>query len=194
MRFLKSENDFSTSVEKALDEIDENWRDKEGLIIAGSHSPSLIDEKLEAIKEARENGIPFLGICFGMELAAIEYARNVLGLKDANSPEIDLKTPHQVISKLIKLRVGIRPVKWQGFTWNMSHWHNYAFNNAFRDSFTDWNLSFTDGVLEVGQLKNHPHFVIVQGHPEYDSSKENPHPLLTSFLQSCKPITDGLQA
>ena len=126
MLFLRTEKDFSVSVEKALDEIDKDWRDYEGLIISGTHSPDIIDEKLEALKEAREKGTPALGICFGMQLMVIEYARS-MGL-NANTTEIE-ETEHPVIHKLPKLRVGIFKVDWPTFGSRMeSHWHNYAFN------------------------------------------------------------------
>ena len=80
-------NDFNTTVEKALSEIDQDWRSYSGLIVCGTHSPHDVDEMIKQIKWYRENGAPFLGICFGHQLAAIEYARNVLGIQSATSEE-----------------------------------------------------------------------------------------------------------
>src|SRR3990167_2716060 len=80
-------NDFSTSVIRALSEIDKDWESYDGLVVCGTHSPHDVEMMIDKIRQARESGRPFLGICFGHQLAAIEYARNVLGIKDATSEE-----------------------------------------------------------------------------------------------------------
>lgn len=185
MEIIKSENDFYTSVEKSFEEISPKWKDLKGLVVVGSHLPSDIEKKLEALKRARENGIPTLGICFGLQLMVIEYARNVLGIKDATSEEIGEGT--LVVNSLPKLHVGIdRVAGWWGTT-DESHWHNFAFNVSFVEQFEkDWELSIGDGILEIMRLKKHPFFVGVQFHPEYQSSKERPHPVLADFLKACK--------
>lgn len=187
MQIIKTDNDFYTSVEKAFDEIDLKWRDYDGLLVLGSHMPTQVSEKITAIMDARENNRPFLGICFGMQLAAIEYARSVLKIKDATSEEIDKESEHQVINKLPRLRVGIDKVaSWWGTT-DESHWHNFAFNASYHAEFRkDWDISYTDGIAEVMRLRAHPFFVGVQFHPEYQSSKEKPHTLLLDFLNVCK--------
>lgn len=154
MRIL---NDFTTSVEKALGEIDPKWRDYNGLIICGTHSPvELVAEAMiEDIKEARENGTPFLGICFGHQLAAIEYARNVMGIKDATSEEFGVGT--YIVKRRPELKVGLHDGE--------TYWNNYEV---------------------VIDFFNPEHFVTSQYHPEYQSSKDNPHPLLVKFLDLCK--------
>ncbi len=187
MEIVKSESDFYISVEKALDEIDSKWRDYKGVIVLGSHAPTDIEEKIRLIKEARENNVPCLGICMGMQLMAIEYARNILGILDATSEEIGPGTP--IIKKLPEMRVGIRPVVWKGKTSMESHWHHYGFNNEFYAMFGDWEMVFTDRIAEVMQLKTgHPFMVGLQFHPEYQSSKKHPHPLLANFIAACKKI------
>ena len=107
--------DFNTSVTKALSEIDSDYERLGGLVVCGTHTPHDVEEMIEKIKEARENGRPFLGICFGHQLAAIEYARNVLGIKDATSEEFGKGT--LVVKKRPWLKVG----QYDG----ESYWSNY---------------------------------------------------------------------
>lgn len=184
MEIIKNENDFYTSVERALDEIDKTWRDLPGLLIVGSHMPSDVEAKIAAIKKARESGTPFLGICFGMQLMAIEYARGTF--KDATSEEIGEGT--HVITKLPRLHVGLDKVAgWWGTT-DESHWHNYAVNstqwpNLFKD---DWDISASDGIVEIMRYKKAEFFVGVQFHPEYNSFKDKFHPVLVDFLDACR--------
>ena len=110
-------NDFNTSVRRALTEIDKNWESYEGLIICGTHSPEKqdIEHQINEIRAARESGLPFLGICFGHQLAAVEHARNVRGIADAVSTEWGKGTP--VVKKLPELHVGLHNGE--------SYWHNY---------------------------------------------------------------------
>lgn len=190
MEIIKSQDDFYTSVEKSLDEIDLKWRDYKGLLVLGSHTPKDYELKMIAIERARIDGTPFLGICFGMQLAAIEYARNVLGIKNATSEEMykDGDEATLVITKLSKIRVGIRKVAgWWGQT-EESHWHNYELSGAFIKRFlTEWDISESeDGVVEIMKFVPHPFFVGVQFHPEYQSTKEKPHPLLVDFINVCR--------
>ncbi|MEK6829248.1 MAG: gamma-glutamyl-gamma-aminobutyrate hydrolase family protein [Nanoarchaeota archaeon] len=187
MEVLITENDFFTNVERALNEIDENWKTYHGLIITGSHVPSEVEKKLEAIKRARENNVPFLGICFGMQLAVIEYARNVMNVHNANTQEITMDTNYPVVHKLPELRVGIYPVNsWWGQSME-SHWHNYSFNRAYHKYFEgDWDISYTGEIAEIMKLRKHPFFMGVQFHAEYQSSQEKPHPILFEFLRICK--------
>ena len=191
---MSSENDFDTSVLKALEEIDPEYHKYHGLLAVGSHTPVDLDFKLEKLKEARENKIPTLGICLGMQMMVIEYARNILRLQLANSTEVDPKSKYQVIHKLNKLRVGIKPVIWNNIKTMESHWHNYWFNNYYKDRYMeDWDMSFSGGILEVMRLKGHPHFLGIQFHAEYQSSKEKPHPILVEFVEQCKSFNaDGL--
>lgn len=180
MEIIKNENDFYTNIEHAMSAIDKRFTQYPGFVVCGSHNPKDVDRKLATIKYAREKDIPCLGVCMGMQLMIIEYARNILGLKDANSTEIDPLTPDPVIIKLPKLRVGIHQVdsNWE------SHWHHYAFNNKYRELFAkDWRLIYgEDDILEGMRLQGKKYHFGVQFHPEY---QEN-HPLLGSFIKSCQ--------
>jgi CTP synthase len=185
MEIIKSKNDFYTSVEKAFDEIDPKWRTYKGIVVVGSHVPTEVPAKLESIRLARLTGIPFLGICMGMQLACVEYAKNVLGIERANTQEIDPLA--DIVVKMPKLRVGIFKV---GGAME-SHWHNYKVNEDFIDLLgvhfdTISSTEFPSKVLEYIKLKGHPHFVGVQFHPEYQSYKDKPHPVLVDFLRACK--------
>ena len=187
MEILKNNNDFFTSVHKALSEIDENWDDYPGLIIVGTHAPVDVEEKLKAIQEVRERGIPILGICFGMQLLLIEAARNLCNLENANTTEVDPNILNPIITKLSDLRVGIKTVKWpDGSETQESHWHRYAFNKGytlFLEQF--YNLYFTGDILEIIRGKN---IMGVQFHPEYQSEKGHSHPILKEFLELCRGL------
>lgn len=154
-------NSFQTSVRRALDEIDINWPRYRGLIICGTHSPEEVDVEMliSKIKLARELEIPFLGICFGHQLAAIEYARNVLGIKDAVSEEWGVGT--FIVKKMPQLNVGLKDGE--------SYWNNYEVN------LPNWE-----------KPKN---FFTSQFHPEYESSIDKPHPLLIKFLKYAKDLS-----
>ena len=115
MIFFESEYEFTTTLRKALDDIDPQWETYKGLIVSGSHTPHMVEEKLAAIKQAREEGYPFLGICFGYQLATIEYARNVMNIKDATSEEFGEGT------FVVKKREGLKVGQKNGESW----WSNY---------------------------------------------------------------------
>jgi CTP synthase len=169
-------NDFATSVKKALSEIDPKWESYAGLIVCGTHSPQNTEEMIEAIRIAKEVNIPTLGICFGMQLMAIEYARSELGIKDATSEEFG--EGKIVINKMPELRVGIYPVLPKGRL--ESHWHNYTLDKMFEPIATEWSK---EGLIERIDIGNR---IGVQYHPEYGSSEWNPHELLVEFINKCK--------
>lgn len=150
---------FDTSVRKALKEIDPNWESYDGLIVCGTHEPLKHDIEgiLKKIKEARETGMPYLGLCWGYQLAAIEYARNVLEITDATSEEWGKGT--FVVKKRKDLNVGHKG--------DMSYWNNYEV-----DMPDPYWLS--------------PHFYATQGHPEYESSYWKPSKILVDFINHCK--------
>lgn len=178
---MKVLNDFTTSVEKALSEIHPKWRDLEGLIVCGSHTPVNTEQMLEELQHARENKIPTLGICFGMQLMAVEYARNVMRIDNATSEEFGKKGTF-IVQKLPSLRVGMKEVKGR----NESHWHRYGVGAEWAFEFKGkWDIVF-DTVIEEMYLRGHPHYVGVQYHPEYQSSADKPHPLLVEFLRTCQ--------
>ena len=149
-------NSFQTSVRKALDEIDINWPKYRGLIICGTHSPEDTERLIDKIRIVRELKIPYLGICFGHQLAAIEYARNVLGIKDATSEEFGTGT--FVVKKRNELKVGLYDGE--------SYWNN------FEVDLPNWDKP--------------QNFFTSQAHPEYQSSIDKPHPLLVEFLKYAK--------
>lgn len=157
---MKILNDFSTSVRKALEEIDPNYESYPGLVICGTHSPHDVESMIEEIRVARETGLPFYGECFGHQLAAIEYARNALGIKDATSEEFGQGT--FVVKKLPELNVGMKPVgdRMESF------WNNYE--------------------VDLPEWKKPYNFFTAQYHASYQSSKDKPHPLLVEFLQYAK--------
>jgi len=154
-------NDFNTSVEKALSEIDENWKSYDGLIICGTHNPHDVEALIAKIKEARETGKPALLICAGHQLGAVEYARNVLGVENAMSEEWGILGQFIVIKRPEGLKVGL----YEG----ESYWNNYEVVESF------------DSIWEKA-----PNFITVQYHPEYQSSLDRPHPDLIKFLNLCR--------
>lgn len=178
-------NDFDTSVRKALDEIDPEWESYPGLIVCGSHTPKDLDQTLDQIKNARENDLPFLGLCMGFQMALIEYARNVLGMIEANTTEIDPDTSTPIIEKMKELRVGMRPVGSR----MESFWHNYAFNEDYLDLFigNGWNFLKSE-VVAQGRLNGPKYFFGTQYHPEYQSEPGKPHPVLKQFLDHARTM------
>lgn len=158
---MKILNDFNTSVRKALSEIDKNYESYNGLVICGTHSPHDWEEMIKEIHTARIEKTPFLGICFGHQLAAIEYARYVLGIEDATSEEFSDKGTFVVI-KRNELNVGLKDGE--------TYWNNYEVYEPIINNWPD----------------KPDYFFTCQFHPEYQSSKKNPHPLLVEFIQKCK--------
>lgn len=181
-----------------------------GLLVAPGFGSRGIEGKISAIQYVRENNIPFFGICLGMQMAVIEYARNVLGLKDANSTEMDENTPHPVISLMDEQK----EVENKGGTMRLGAWdctlspnslvheiyqtdaiserhrHRYELNNSYVDELSKHGLFATGinpdtGLAEIVEIKSHPWFVGVQYHPEYKSTVLEPHPLFTAFVKVC---------
>ena len=182
-------------------------REMDGILIPGGFGARGIEGKVITIQYAREHQIPFLGLCLGMQCATIEFARNVAGLKDANSAEFDERTPHPVIhlmsdqqsisdkggtmrlgSYTCKLGEGTLAQKMYGLSdVRERHRHRYEFNNAYRDRLTAKGLVLSglspDGrLVEIVELQNHPWFLATQFHPEYNSRPHHPHPLFTGFV------------
>jgi len=177
--------DFNTTVTKALSEITPDYEKINGLVICGTHTPKDWERIVVLLKNAREKGIPTLGICFGLQMMVVEWARHILGWEDAQSTEIQL-TKHPVIAKMENLRVGIFPVN--GIM--ESHWHNYCVNNYWTDPLINnyFDVIRTENIVEEIKLKNHPYYVGVQYHPEYQSSKDKPHPIFIDFITSCQQL------
>jgi CTP synthase len=180
-----------------------------GILVAPGFGGRGIEGKIAAIKYARENNIPFLGICLGMQCAVIEFARNVLGHKDAHSTEVNPDTKYPVIDfmedqkKVTRkggtMRLGEYPCVIQKSTRTFSiygkqkiferHRHRYEFNNKYLKEFETGGMLAAginpdNNLVEIIELKNHPWFIGVQFHPEYKSTVENPHPLFVRFVRA----------
>lgn len=159
MHLFESPHDFTTTLRKALAEIDPQWETYPGIVVPGSHTPNDTEEKFEAIKKARESGTPALLICFGYQLAVIEWCRNVLGIADATSEEFGKPEGIWVIRKREKgLKVG------EGED-GETYWSNY--DAILVPKFPRW-------------------FFATSFHPEYNSSITHPHPVLVNFLNACR--------
>ena len=186
---------------------EEQLRDYDGILVPGGFGKRGIEGMLIAIRYARENKVPFFGICLGMQTACVEFARNVCGLADANSSEFDPATPHRVIYKLRELR-GVEEL---GGTMRLGAWtckiepgtlahriygqveiserhrHRYEFNREYESTLTAGGLrisgSTPDGTyVEMIELPDHPHFIGCQFHPEFKSKPLEPHPLFRTFV------------
>jgi len=180
-----------------------------GVLIPGGFGDRGIEGKISAIRHARERKIPFFGICLGMQLACIEFGRDVLGLRRANSTEFDAATPHPVIDlmrdqKHVKdlggsMRLGSYPCRVAKPSVALKaygkeviferHRHRYEFNNAYRDQFARAGMKFSglspDGrLVEIVELPAHPWFVAGQFHPEFQSRPMAPHPLFREFVRA----------
>ena len=180
-----------------------------GILVPGGFGDRGIEGKVTAIKYARENNIPFFGICLGMQCAVIEFARNVLKLEKANSSEFNPNTPYPVIDLMYDqkhiddkggtMRLGAYPctIKKNSLLnkiYNKKrikerHRHRYEFNNSYRHQFEKNNLVITGSspnkkLVEVIELHNHPWFIAVQYHPEFKSKPDNAHPLFREFIKA----------
>lgn len=201
IRWIDATHINETNIDKYLQSVD-------GILVPGGFGQRGIDGKILAIQYARENHIPFLGICLGMQLAVVEFARNVCGLKDAHSTEFDLETKNPVIDFTQNqyegialggtLRLGlydceIRKDSLAYKVYNKGiikerHRHRYEFNNQFKDILEQNGLIFSginpqSHLVEMIELKEHPFFIGVQYHPEFLSRPDRPHPLFKAFVK-----------
>ncbi|MDN5293775.1 MAG: synthase [Eubacteriales bacterium] len=192
---------------KTQEEVGEVLREAHGILVPGGFGDRGIEGKIKAIRYARENGVPFLGICLGMQCAVIEFARHVVGLEGANSSEFQPSTPYPVIDLLPEqkdiedkggtMRLGLYPCKlregskafaiYQDEIIYERHRHRYEFNNEFRDIMESKGMVLSglspDGrLVEIIELPNHPWFVATQFHPEFKSRPNRPHPLFRDFV------------
>lgn len=181
----------------------------DGILVPGGFGDRGIDGKILAAQFARENKVPYFGICLGMQMAVVEFARNVVGFKDANSPEFDPQTKHPVIDLMPEqketdekggtMRLGIYPCRIREDTiahrvYNDElvyerHRHRYEFNNEYRDILLKNGLiisgmSPSERLVEIVELAKHPWFVGVQFHPEFKSRPNRPHPLFKDFIRA----------
>ena len=182
----------------------------DGILVAPGFGERGIEGKITAVKYARENKIPFLGICLGMQMAVIEYARNVLGFKDANSIEMDDNTPNPVISLMEEqktitnkggtMRLGAWACELKDNTLvkqvyngdseiSERHRHRFEFNNSYLEKLEAAGLIASGinkktNLVEIVEIPSHPWFIGVQYHPEYKSTVANPHPLFVGFVKA----------
>lgn len=202
IRWVNSEDLETQEADKYLHGVD-------GVVVPGGFGSRGVDGKVRAIQYVRENQIPFLGLCLGMQCSVVEWARNVAHLERANSSEIDPETPNPVISLLPEqqdvvdlggtMRLGLYPCRikpetlasrlYQDEVVYERHRHRYEFNNAFRNLFLEsgYVISGTspDGrLVEMIEYADHPFFIASQFHPEFQSRPSAPHPLFVGFMQA----------
>jgi CTP synthase len=189
------------------DGADKHLQGLDGVLVPGGFGERGVEGKIRAVQFAREHGLPYLGLCLGMQVACIEFARHVLGLERAHSTEFDPDTPHPIIVLLdeqkkvtrkggtmrlgaqpCQLKLGSRAAQLYGsFMTNERHRHRYEFNNAYRAAFEQAGLVFSglspDGhLVELIELGAHPFFLASQFHPEFLSKPHQPHPLFRGFI------------
>jgi CTP synthase len=202
LRLISSEEIHLDNFASKLEELD-------GILVAPGFGERGFEGKIETVRYAREQKIPFFGICLGMQVAVIEFGRNVLGLHEANSTEMDPNTPHPMIALMEEqkkidqmggtmrlgsyacdLKKGSKSAIAYGKTKIAErHRHRYEFNNAYLEQVESKGMIATGknpdtGLVEIMELKNHPWFVGVQFHPEYKSTVLNPQPLFVQFIQA----------
>lgn len=190
----------------------------DGLLVAPGFGYRGVEGKIIAVQYARENALPFFGICFGMQMATIEFARNVLNLKDAHSTEVDANTSNPIICMMesqkavtIKggtMRLGAYPcvIKSPSLAYNIyntdhiteRHRHRYEFNNEYLTAFEQAGMIASgrnpkSGLVEIVELVNHPFFIGCQYHPELKSTVENAHPLFVHFVAAAKKANEARQ-
>lgn len=184
----------------------------DGIIVPGGFGSRGVEGKIEAIRYCRENNIPYLGLCYGLQLAVIEFARNICGLQDAHTTEVNAKTPYPVIHTMPDQLINIKEHHMGGsmrlgdYNCNLikgtksaaqygetaiaeRHRHRYEVNNEFRDVLEKKGLIIAGinperNLIEIIELKNHPFFVGTQFHPELKSRPLHPHPLFMGFVQT----------
>jgi CTP synthase len=202
LKLISSEEINSDNFRAKLEELD-------GILVAPGFGERGFEGKIETVRFARENKVPYFGICLGMQVAVIEFARNVLGIEDANSTEMDPMTTNPVIALMEEQK----KVDQMGGTMRLGsyacdlkksskafaaygkqkiqerHRHRYEFNNDYLEQIEGKGMIATGknpetGLVEIMEVKNHPWFVGVQFHPEYKSTVLNPQPLFVNFIQA----------
>jgi len=197
---IHSEHIDATNIEEKLKGLD-------GILVAPGFGERGIEGKIEAVRYARENKVPFFGICLGMQMAVIEYSRNVLGYADANSTEMNEQTKYPVVNLMedqknvtdkggtmrlgawkCEIKEGSLAFRAYGqSTISERHRHRYEYNSEYVDALQKAGLKATGvnpetGLVEIVEMEDHPFFIGVQYHPEYKSTVANPHPLFVNFV------------
>ncbi len=201
------------------DNVAEKLSKLDGLLVAPGFGNRGVEGKITAVKYARENDLPFFGICLGMQMAVIEYARNILGWDDANSTEMEKATQHPVIDLMDEqkditakggtMRLGAYPCQIKEGTLahtiygtteiSERHRHRWEFNNKYITDFEKAGLipsgkNPATGLVEIVELPNHPFFIGVQYHPELKSTVENPQPIFVHFVKAAKAFAEKRDA
>jgi CTP synthase len=200
------------------EDMERELRKVSGVVVPGGFGPRGIEGKVHAVRFARERGIPYLGLCYGLHMAVIEVARNLLGLEGASSTEIDPQTPHPVIDLMPgqhgvemggTMRLGLWPCNLRSGTKAAEaygvdhvqerHRHRFEVNNAYRERFEEVGLivsgaSPNNNLAEIMEFRDHPFFVGVQFHPELRSRPNRPHPLFLDFIEAASvTLPEGSQ-
>lgn len=195
--------------------VGEKLEDLDGLLVAPGFGYRGVEGKITAVKYARETGLPFFGICLGMQMAVIEYGRNVLGIKNAQSAEMDPHADEPVINMMEEqkkvtakggtMRLGSYPCEikegslahkiYGSTSISERHRHRYEFNNTYLDQYEQNGMLASGrnpetGLVEIMEIANHPFFVGCQYHPELKSTVENPHPLFVHFVGAARRFND----
>jgi CTP synthase len=198
------------------DNVSEKLAGLDGLLVAPGFGHRGIEGKITAVKYAREKGLPFFGICLGMQMAVIEFARNILGLRGAHSTEMDASCSDPVIDMMEEQK----KITMKGGTMRLGsyicdinenslahkiygklqigerHRHRYEFNNKYLSQFEDHGMIASGcnpqtGLVEIMEIPSHPYFIGVQYHPELKSTVENPHPLFVNFVAAAKKYSES---
>jgi CTP synthase len=197
------------------DNVGEKLAGLDGLLVAPGFGHRGVEGKIVAVKYAREKGLPFFGICLGMQMAVIEFARNVLGLKEAHSTEMDPDTKEPVIDLMEEqkkitakggtMRLGSYPCDikegtlaftiYGSTTISERHRHRWEFNNKYLSQFEKAGMLASGrnpgtDLVEIIELPQHPFFIGVQYHPELKSTVENPQPIFVHFIKAAKAYAD----
>ena len=203
----------SETIEAADVDLSEVFAGCKGILVPGGFGDRGVEGKIKAIQYARENKIPFLGLCLGMQCAVIEFARHVCGMTDAHSTEFNPETAHPVIDLMRSqqgveekggtMRLGAYPCKVAANTKTLEaygenliherHRHRFEFNNEYRQELRQAGLVIAgtlpdDSLVEIVEVKDHPWFVGSQFHPELKSRPNNPHPLFRDFVKAALQI------
>lgn len=208
LEFIHSEHINAKTIGKKLSKLD-------GILVAPGFGERGVEGKVAAVRYARINNLPFLGICLGMQMAVIEFARDVLNLKDANSTEMDSQTKNPIISimesqkNITDMGGTMRLGSWKcdikegtlarkiykSSTIEERHRHRYEFNNEYREQMEEAGMIASGinpdtGLVEIIEIPEHPWFIGVQYHPEYKSTVASPHPLFVAFVKAVHDHAD----
>ncbi len=209
------EIDWISSEDVTRDNVADILEKADGILVPGGFGDRGIEGKIEAVRYARENAVPFFGICLGMQMAVVEYCRNVMGLTDAHSSELNPETTNPVIDLMLDqldvedkggtMRLGVYPCKIASGSKAHEaygdeliyerHRHRYEFNNHYREAIQKAGLVISglspdERLVEIIELPGHPWFVAGQFHPEFKSRPTKAHPLFREFIKAAKGIME----